>query len=307
MSLPNFVYLDGEIKPYNDTRIGLMTNSLHYGTAAFGGIRGYWNADEQQLFIFRPRDHYRRVLQSATLLRMEFPYSPDDLVLGMREILRKENYRENCYIRPLIFLSDEKLGVKLHGLKASVAIMSIPWGEYLSNVTDMHLTFSSWRRIDDNMIPARGKIAGAYVNSALIKTDAVLAGFDDALVLAEDGHLSEGSAMNFFMVRDGVVVTTEITQNILEGITRRTVIQLLKEQFGLPVVERTIDRTEIFLADEVFTCGSGTGIGIVTRIDHRKVGTGKPGNVASQLRELYENVVCGKVAQYRDWCYPVYE
>jgi branched-chain amino acid aminotransferase len=183
----------------------------------------------------------------------------------------------------------------------------MPFGAYNKNEDNMHVTVSSWRRIDDNSIPARGKIAGAYVNSAFIKTDAVRAGFDEAIVLNADGHVSEGSAANFFMLRNGIIATPPITDNVLEGITRRTVIQLAHDELGMEVQERPIDRTELYLADEMFFCGTGAQISAITRIDHRVVGTGKMGDITARLRKLYFDVVRGQIARYRDWCYPVYD
>jgi branched-chain amino acid aminotransferase len=305
MPLPNHVFFNGRIVPYADARVGVMTHGLNYGTAIFGGIRAYWNEEESELFIFRPRDHFVRFLQSTSLLRMNLPYTPDDLVRGTLEVLRAEGHRADCYIRPLAFYGDEIIGVRLHNLTPKIAILSVPFGRYVENDQNTHCTISSWRRVDDNMIPARGKIAGAYVNSALAKSDAQLAGFDEAIVLGVDGHVSEGSAENLFLVRNGVVITPQISDNILEGITRRTIMQLLRDELKVEVVERSVDRTELFLADEVFLSGTGVQISAVTRIDHRAIGTGVMGPLVTKLRELYFNVVRGRVPKYRAWCIPV--
>ncbi len=305
-NLPRFVFFKGKVMPYADAKIGLLTHALHYGTAVFGGLRGYWNEEEGQMYIFRPRDHYRRFLLSAKLMRMDVDYTIDDLIGFTKELLRAEGYRTDVYIRPLLFLADEVIGVRLHGLHPELAIMSLPFGTYVANDTNAHVTFSSWRRIDDNAIPARGKIAGAYVNTAFIKSDAELAGFDEALVLTQDGHVSEGSAENVFIVRDGVLITPPVTDNILEGITRRTVIELAREELGLTVVERHIDRTEVFICDELFLTGTAAQITAVTRVDHRPIGTGEMGPITRQLRELFQQVVRGKHPKYRHWLEPVY-
>jgi branched-chain amino acid aminotransferase len=307
VTLPNFVFYKGRVVPYSEVKFGVLTHAMNYGTAVFGGLRAYWNDDEKQLFVFRPHDHFRRFLQSAKLLLMDLHLSGDDLVVGLRDLIRTEGHREDLYIRPLAFYSDEIIGVRVHDLTAEYSIVVMPFGSYNKNEDNMHVTVSSWRRIDDNSIPARGKIAGAYVNSAFIKTDAVRAGFDEALVLNADGHISEGSAANFFMLRNGVLATPPITDNVLEGITRRTVIQLLRDELRMEVQERPIDRTEVYLADEMFFCGTGAQISAITKVDHRPVGTGKIGDVTTRLRDLYFNVVRGKVAKYRDWCYPVFE
>jgi branched-chain amino acid aminotransferase len=306
MALPGYLFMDGKIVPYADAKVGILTHGLNYGTAIFGGIRGYWNDDEGDLLVFRPEDHYRRFLQSTSLLRMELPYTLEELVNATIELIRTEGLRTDCYIRPLAFYGDEVIGVRLHNLTPRVAIATVPFGLYIENDENAHCTISSWRRVDDTMIPARGKIAGAYVNSALAKSDAQLSGFDEAIVLGQDGHVSEGSAENIFLVRNGVAITPPITDNILEGITRRTIMMLLKDEMGVEVVERPVDRTELFLADEVFFSGTGVQIIAVTRIDHRKIGTGKMGPVVRQLRELYFNIVRGRVMRHRSWCVPVY-
>ena len=307
MALPNYAFFKGKIVPYGEAKVGILTHTIQYGTGIFGGIRGFWNEDEQQLFVFRPADHIRRFLNSAKVLNMNLPYSEDDLRKALFELLRTEDLRTNCYIRPLAYFSDEIIGVRLHNLTPEVAIVALPFGSYVDNEEGLHVTVSSWRRIDDNMIPARGKVTGAYINSALIKTDAQRAGFDEALVLNQDGHLSEGSAANTIFIRDGVACTPPVTDNILEGITRRTVMQLLRDELNVEVVERRIDRTEIYLCEEVFFCGTGVQVAAITRIDHRPVGTGRMGPITQKLRKLYFAVVSGRVPKYLDWCAPVYQ
>jgi len=307
VTLPNFAFFKGRIVPYSEAKVGVLTHTLNYGTGVFGGVRGYWNGDEQQLFVFRPLDHYRRFLESAKLLLMELPYSESDAVRFTIDLLRAENFRTDCYIRPICYYGDEIIGVRLHGLNPELTIVAIPFGSYVDNEEGSHVTISSWKRIDDNMIPARGKIAGAYVNSAFIKTDAQRAGFDEAIVLNQDGHVSEGSAENFFIVRKGIVCTPPITENILEGITRRTVMMLLRDDLGLEVVERQIDRTEVYLAEEAFFCGTGVQIAAITKVDYRPIGSGKLGPVTRDLRRLYFDVVRGRNPKYRELCTPVYE
>lgn len=305
--MPRFAFFRGRVVPYSEAKVGVLTHALNYGTGVFAGMRGYWNDDEQELFIFRSNDHFRRFLQSAKLLCMEFPWSDDDLTKSLIELIRTEDLHCDCYIRPLAFYSDEIIGVRLHDLTPELSIVTIPFGHYIENSQGAHVTVSSWRRIDDNVIPARGKIAGAYVNSAFAKTDAQRAGFDEALVLNQDGHICEGSAANFFLVRDGIVATPPITDNILEGITRRTMMQLLRDDLGVEVVERQIDRTEIYLAEEAFFSGTGVQIVPVTRVDHRNIGTGQMGPITGALSDLFFRVVKGKVDKYRHWCTPVYQ
>lgn len=304
---PAYVFLDGTILPYNDARIGLMTHALHYGTGIFGGIRGYWNPDHQQLYVFRAPDHYQRFLDSSKLLRMQLPYSKQQLTEATCELLRRMEYREDVYIRPLAFYGDEIIGVRLHNLTPRVGIIAVPFGQYIDKPKGAHCTISSWRRVDDNIIPARGKVCGAYVNSALAKTDAQLNGFDEAIVLDMSGHVSEGSAENIFILRNGMLITPPITENILEGITRRTVLQIAQEVLGIKTQERSIDRTELFLAEEIFFCGTGVQIVPVTHIDHRQIGSGTVGPFTEQLTDLYLNIVRGKNERYKTWVTPVYE
>ncbi len=307
MDLPNYAYFQGEIVPYEKAKVGVLTHALNYGTAAFGGLRGYWNNEQEQLFIFRPLEHFRRLLNSAKLLRMSFDLTPQCLTNITIKLLQTEGYRQDVYIRPLVYKSDEVIGVRLHDLKEDLSIVSIPYGLYVKNDTNAHLTVSSWRRIDDNVIPARGKISGAYANSSLIKSDAALNGFDDAVVLNQNGHISEGSAMNIFMVRDGILITPPVTENVLEGITRKSVIFLAEKEMGLKVWERPIDRTELLICEEIFLSGTAVQITAVTQIDHIPVGDGQIGPIATRLRELFFEVVRGRNSVYKDWVTPVYD
>lgn len=305
--LPTYAFFKGAIVPFSEAKVSVMTHALNYGTGCFEGIRAYWNDQEEQLFVFRMRDHYERFLHSMRLLLMQTPYTADDLGQITLELLRCEGYREDTYIRPLAYKADEIIGVKLHGLQDEIAIFAVPFGLYVENDQGAHATFSSWRRISDNAIPARGKITGAYVNSAFAKSEALLNGYDEAIVLNENGHVSEGSAENIFIVRDGVLITPPVTENILEGITRKTVMELAHEELGIETVERPIDRTECYVADEAFFVGTGVQIVAITRIDHRPIGSGQMGPIVRALRDLYFAVVRGKVAKYRHWCTPVYE
>jgi branched-chain amino acid aminotransferase len=303
---PKFAYFQGKIVPLEDAKVSVMTHAFNYGTGVFGGMRGYWNEDEEQLFVFRPHDHFERFRQSASLMRIHVPQNPEELTQILNTLLRTEGFRENVYIRPLAYKATEMIGVKLHDLDDDVTIFSMPFGSYVPDEEGLHVGFSAWRRVDDNAIPARGKVSGAYANSALIKTDAMLAGYDDALVLNNDGHVSECSAANLFMVRKGVLYTPPVTSNVLEGIVRRSIIELAEKEFGLRVVEREIDRTEIYLADELFMCGTGVQIAAITRVEHRDIGTGLMGDITRSLRDVFFEVVTGRLAAYRHWLSPVY-
>jgi branched-chain amino acid aminotransferase len=301
VDLPKNAYFQGRIVPYSEAKIGVATHALNYGTAVFGGMRGYWNEEKQKLFVFRPLDHFRRFLNSCRLMCMEFKQTPESLTTLTLELLHRDGYRQDIYIRPLAYKAEEGIGVRLHDLKEDLTIFAMPFGQYVKNDTNAHVTISSWRRIDDNMIPARGKISGAYAGSALIKTDAARAGFDEALVLTQEGHLAEGSAMNIFMVRDGLLVTPPVTENILEGITRRSVMELARNELGLTVVERPIDRSEIYICEEFFMTGTAAQVTAVTKVDYRPVGKGEMGPITGQLRSLFMDAVRGNNPKYARW------
>lgn len=301
-----YAFFGGRIVPVEEAKVSVRTHTMNYGTGCFEGIRAYWNEEEGQLLVFKLREHYQRFLNSCRILYFDLPYSADDLCAITLDLIRREGFRGDSYIRPLAYKSDELIGVRLHNLTDAVTIFATPFGRYVEAEEGARVHVSSWRRIDDNAIPARAKIVGAYVNSAFAKTEAQLNGFDEAIVLNQDGHVSEGSAENLFIVRDGVVVTPPATDNILEGLTRAVVMQLCREQLGLTVLERSIDRTELYVADEVFFTGTGVQIAAITEIDRRKVGGGMMGPVVRELRDLYFDVVRGRLPQYRHWCTPVY-
>lgn len=308
MSSPKnrFAFFQGKIVPIEEAKVSVMTHALHYGTGAFGGMRGYWNDEKEELFVFRPYDHFERLLSSAKMLQIDLPYDKETLVNILVELLRAEGYREDCYIRPLIYKSEEIIGVKLHNLQGDFTMFSVPFGGYLGNEDGARVGFSSWRRINDNTIPARGKFTGAYINSAFIKTEAMLNGFDEALVIDQQGHVVEGSAENIFIVRQGKLITPPVNADILEGITRRTVMHLLQQEMGLEVVERPIDRTELYICDEAFFCGSGVQIVPIVEVDHLPVGTGKMGPIVEEVRDLYFRVVRRQHPSYENWTLPIY-
>ena len=301
-----WAFFRGEFVLLRDARVSVMTHAFNYGTAVFEGIRAYWNADEGQLYALELLPHYERIKASARLLMMEIPYTAEQLASHTIEVLRRGDMREDAYVRPIVYKSSESIGVRLHNLDADIVIFAIPFGQYIDTEGGIRAQVSSWRRTDDNAIPARGKITGAYVNGALAKSEAQLNGYDEAIVLTQDGHVSEGSAENLFIVKGGRLITPPITDNILEGITRRRLMQMARERLEVPVEERTIDRTELYSADEVFLCGTGAQLSPVVEIDRRTIGTGRPGPITRQLHDIYFDAVRGKVDAFRDWLTPVY-
>jgi branched-chain amino acid aminotransferase len=304
---PNsWVFFDGEMARYHDVHLGVMTHALHYGTGCFEGIRAYWNAAQGQLYILEADAHYSRLRRSAAILQLELPYTNDELIRWTAEILRRNDARTDTYIRPFVFVSAEEIGVRLHGMEQSFLIYTAPLGEYLASEGGIRCMVSTWRRISDGAIPARAKISGSYVNSALAKSEALDNGYHEAIMLSHDGHVSEGSAENLFMLRDGVFSTPPVTEDILEGITRKQVMGLIRDELGLPVVERAIDRTELYTCDELFLCGTGAQVSPVIEVDHRAVGDGRVGRHTLQLQDLYFRAVRGEDPRYRDWLTPVY-
>jgi len=301
-----FAFMDGEFVPIRDAKVSVMTHAFNYGTGVFEGIRAYWNAEDEQLYALHLREHYLRLHRSCRIMRIGLPYTADDLVGITLELLRKCNYREDAYIRPIAYKSSPVIGVRLHDLEDSFTVFAVPFGTYIDIDRGISCSVSSWRRTDDNAIPARSKITGAYVNAALAKTEAQEAGFDEAIVLTQDGHVSEGSAENIFMYKDGVFVTPPVTDDILEGVTRRLVMGLIEGELGKKVVERSIDRTELYTCDELFMCGTGAQVSPVVEVDRRPVGNGKVGEFSQELQNIYFGAVRGESPKYKDWTIPVY-
>jgi branched-chain amino acid aminotransferase len=304
---PNtWVFFDGEFGRYNDHKLGLMTHALHYGTGCFEGIRAYWNDKQQQLHLLHAPAHYERLRRSANIMRMTVPYSTEELVNITVELLRRNQFKSDVYVRPLLYASSEEIGVRLHDLQHNFFIYATPFGKYVEIEGGIRCMVSSWRRVPDQSLPARAKITGSYAQSALAKSEAVESGFDEAIVLTVEGHVSEGSAENLFMLKDGVFVTPPVTDDILEGVTRTLLMSLIKDDLGKPVVERSIDRTELYTCEELLLCGTGAQISPVIEVDRRPVGSGKVGEFTQELQSIYFGAVRGELAKYKDWTIPVY-
>ncbi|HLZ55458.1 MAG TPA: branched-chain amino acid transaminase [Ktedonosporobacter sp.] len=301
-----YIFMNGKFIPAEQGVISVRTHGFAYGTGCFEGIRGYWNDEDQQLYIFRLREHYQRFLNSCKILQIKLPYSIDQLIDFTLELVRRNEQKQNIYLRPVAYKGDQTLGVRLHGLEDHFLITSEPVGNYI-DTSGLHCGVSSWRRIDDNAIPARAKIIGSYVNSAFAKSEAMQNGFDEAIMLTHEGNVSEGSAENIFLVVNNELVTPAPTENILLGITRETMMELARRELGRITRERQVDRTELYVADEIFLCGTGAQFAPVVMVDHRPVGDGKVGPISSALQQLYFNVVRGRLPEYRDaWCTSVY-
>lgn len=296
-------FLNGEYLPLAEAKVGVMTHALHYGTSVFEGIRGNWNPEQEKMYVFRPLEHFQRFLRGCKMLRIDLPYTAEELSEITLELVSRCGYQQDIYIRPLAFKGAERVAVlKLQDLEDSVVIFTIPFGAYMDLEAAANCCTSSWRRVDDTMIPPTVKLGGLYVNSVLAKTEATLAGFDEAILLTQDGYVAEGTGENIFIVSDGKLVTPAISDNILGGVTRHTVTQVAKNELGLETVERSIRRSELYFADECFLTGTAAHLTPVGRIDNHRIGTGEIGPVTRELQRLYFEVIRGRLPKYLLWC-----
>jgi branched-chain amino acid aminotransferase len=297
-------YFEGEYVPMRDAKISIMTHAFMYGTATFEGIRAYWNEEQGTLYGLKLREHVERIRQSCRILFMQDVPSVDELTALIVETVRRNGFREDAYIRPSFYKSTRAIGVRLHDLDNELYIVALPFGNYIDTANGVRVMTSSWRRNADDALPARGKIVGGYVNMAFQKTEAELNGFDEAVVLTADGHVNESSAANLFMVRDGVAITPPVSDDLLEGVTRKALMELMTNE-GIPVLERSIDRSELYVADEIFVCGTGVQVSPVIEVDHRPVGSGEIGPIARLVRDRYFEAVRGRLPEYRHWLTPI--
>lgn len=300
------VYFNGQYVPLREARVGILTHALHYGTGVFEGIRAHWDEATRDLYIMRPSEHFERWKQNCGILRIDVPRSVEELGAITQELMRQNSFQTNVYVRPLAYKSAERIGVSPDDENA-FAIIALPFGDYLHAEKGIHAGVVSWRRIEDNAIPARAKICGAYVNSALASDEARRCGFDEAILLNEDGHVAEGATCNLFMVRKGVLITPPVHENILEGITRDSVIELAQKELHARIVERPIDRTELYLCDELFLTGTAVGIAPIVRVDHHDVKGSVIGPITANIQKLYFEATRGHLPLYRKWLVPVYQ
>lgn len=303
--LSGWAYHDGTFKPLADANVSIATHALNYGTGIFEGIRAYWSREQEQLYVFRLREHFERMSRSCRILRIDLPGSPDELGALVVELLRRNDVRADAYVRPLAYKAARSIKVALSDLRSGFGLFTFPLGAYLPT-TGLAAKTTSWRRTADDALPARGKITGAYVNAALAVDEGHEANADEAIFLTHDGHVSEGGSANLFMVRDGELVTPPVHDDILEGITRDSLLRLAREELGLRVRERSIDRSELYVADEVFFCGTGAQVAPCVSVDARTVGDGAIGPVSRALADLYEAIARGTDPRHAEWRTPVY-
>ena len=296
-------FFRGQVVPLSEAKVSVTTHALHYGTAVFEGIRGNWNADHEKLYVFRMREHYERLMQGCRIMMMDIPYGVDDLCEITLDLLQRCGYKEDLYIRPLAYKSEERVAnLKLQDLSSDFTLIVVPFGAYIDVEGAIRCCTSSWRRVDDTIIPPRVKISGHYVNSILAKTEATLSGFDEAIMLTQDGDVSEGSGENLFLVSKGVLHTPLVADNNLMGITRDSAIRIATDELGLEVVERRIRRSELYLADEIFLTGTAAHVTPVGELDVRPIGDGGVGPITQQINEMYLDIIAGNNPKYMDWC-----
>jgi branched-chain amino acid aminotransferase len=298
-------YFEGKFVPLKDANLNIRTHALQYATAFFGGMRAYYNTDKKNLYLFRLEDHHTRLRQSAKILRMQWAMPYEEFKKITVQLLGDGNWQENCYLRPFIYKSDLSMSPRLHNVEDKFALYAIPLNDYLDTTRGLKAQVSSWVRLSDNQIPARAKATGGYINSALAKSEALENGFDEAIFLDHRGFVSEGSAENIFIVRSGKLITPGPSSSILEGITRRSVLQLATD-LGIETCERDISRTELYVADEVFFCGTGAQIAWIQSIDRRQIADGNIGPVTQKIRERFFAVAAGEMPEYMSWLTPVY-
>lgn len=299
-------YFEGKFMPFKEAKLGVMTHAFNYGTGVFEGIRGYWNGNKKQMYILKLKEHYERLLMSCKILKININKSINELSSLTLELAKRNAYKEDVYIRPIAYKSQEVIGLGLTGLKDDLLIYLAPFGEYLDISKGIKVCVSTWRRVDDNMVPARAKVTGLYVNSSLAKAEAKENGYDEAIMLSSSGHVAEGSGENIFIVRGGDIITPPVYDNILEGITRSAAIGLLKDEMKLNVIERSINRSELYIADEIFFTGTGAQVAAVIEVDKRKIGAGTIGRITSQLQKKYFDAARGENPKYNVWLTPVY-
>jgi branched-chain amino acid aminotransferase len=298
-------FMDGRYLPMEEAKISIATHAFNYGTGCFEGIRGYWNGEREEINLIKLQHHYRRLLNSTRLLRIDIGMTVQDLCDMTVELIRRNRYREDVYVRPIAYKSSPVIKVGLIGFADGFCCFTAPMGAYLPIDRGLSATVSGWRRNDDNAIPSRAKITGGYINAALAVADANDAGFDEAILLTADGHVSEGSAANIFLAMNGSLITPPVADDILVGITRGGIMELAA-RLGIPVAERRVDRTELYVADEIFLCGTGVQVAPVTKVDGRAIGDGKMGEITRSIQDLYLAAVHGEVVEFREWLTPVY-
>lgn len=303
---PRLLFFNGSNVPYEDARIHVLTAAFKYGAAVYEGIRAYYDEDADKLFVFRLQEHLDRLENSAKISGMRLPYSADEMRNALLELIKENGLREDLHIRMSAFVGEDDGRIDATG-DVGMSIAAMPMGRYdpLAPTEGLQTCVSSWRRISDESMPPRVKTIANYHNSRLALLDARAAGYQDAILLDQRGKVTEGPGYNIFIVRNGQILTPPVTYGILEGVTRDTLIQLFSKVHGVTVVEREIDRTELYVADEAFFCGSGKEVTPIASVDRRTLSTGEVGPWTTQIKETYFEVAKGRRPEFSEWLTPV--
>ncbi|MFH1347286.1 MAG: branched-chain amino acid transaminase [Candidatus Margulisiibacteriota bacterium] len=301
-----FAYFKGEIVPFEQATISIMTHAFNYGTGVFEGIRGYWNKDQQQMYILKLKEHYERMLRSCKAMHITVDETLADLIKITVELVLKNAYQQDVYIRPIAYKSEEKIGLGLHGIEDDLAIYLAPFGEYLDISAGIKVCISKFRRISKHSMPVGAKLTGTYFNSSLAKAEALRKGFVEAITLSHKGNVAEGSGENLFMVKKGRLITPRLSDDILPGITRLAVMTLAKNELGIKTLERSFKPSALYEADELFFCGTGAQISPIVQVEKKKIGNGKVGPITQKLQNIYFKAVRGEIKKYKKWLTPVY-
>ena len=299
-------YLNNEFMELKDAKINIVTHAFNYGTGVFEGIRGNWNHQSEQLYIFKLEEHVERIFNSAKIMRLNPQITKDQMCKILIELVKKNNYREDIYIRPIIYKSSEIVGLRMHDLDDDFLAYIVPFGNYLDPNAGIHCGVSSIRRIDDSMVPVRAKVTGIYVNNSMAKTEAVLNGYDEAIMLNMDGHISEGTGENIVVIKNNTIISPTAADNILEGLTLEAVLEIVKNDLQINIERRSIDRSELYIADEVFMTGTAAHVTPVVSIDKINIGNGKPGPLSKKIQEIYFSIIRGENDKYSKWLKKIY-
>lgn len=301
----SYVVYNGKIVPESEVNISIRCKAFNYGLGCFEGIRAYWIEEDKQLYAFRLKEHYQRFLQSCKTLNIKLPYSVDELCSLTIDLLKKNNFKSTTYIRPIAYKGGEDIGPTLMDEDDRLVIYCQPLGSYTGK-EELKVAITSWQRLEDNMLPPRTKATAAYLNSALASLEVKQNGFDEAIFLTSNGNICEGPGENLFIFKKGKLITPPPSDNILEGITRDTVMELAKNELNLEVVERSITRTELYASDEVFFSGTAMEVTPVIEVDNRVIGDGKAGDISKKIKELFFEITSSKNPKYSKYCTPVY-
>ncbi|NQT29264.1 MAG: branched-chain amino acid transaminase [Candidatus Saganbacteria bacterium] len=300
-----YAYFKGKIVPFEQATISIMTHAFNYGTGVFEGVRGYYNTEQEQMYILKLKEHYQRLLLSSKALHIKVDETLSDLIAITIELVRKNGYKKDVYIRPLAYKSEEKIGLGLHGIEDDVAIYLAPFGNYLDVSAGIKVCISKYRRISEHSMPAGAKLTGTYFNSSLAKAEAIGKGYVEAITLSHKGNVAEGSGENIFMVKNGKLITPPLSDDILPGITRQVIMGLAKKELGIVTLQKSFKPAALYKADELFFCGTGAQISPIIQVEKRKIGNGKIGPITAKLQEIYFKAVRGEIPKYRKWLTPV--